>query len=330
MFSAPEQFIPADYGTAWQYNLTEEAGPGAQLSDGSDHEAAKLTAAVVYRVGGTRELDGREVFEFEMYRGGRIINTDLLTVNEHGIQCWGRVDDAGQITRFDPPQAIVASPMKVGATWDFETGSGDDKVHQHYQIVDQTSVTVPAGTFRAYHIRGQQDQPVRMSIERWFVPKIGIVKDITETKKETGELLRRISLELSGLPKVTSRPELKNQPGRSKLAVSVSNEAVGENRNTFVTTTPKIYARWRGQGLRAQSKIRVSWIAEEVEGVAPPDYTIDEATAIATDKDSHGTFTLARPENGWTPGIYRVEFYLDGTFTDAVKLKIEKSEAAKF
>jgi hypothetical protein len=82
--------------------------------------------------------------------------------------------------------------------------------------------------------------------------------------------------------------------------------------------------------LRDHAKIRALWIAEEVEGVAPPDYTIDEANASATTSDSHGVFTLARPEDGWTPGLYRVEFYVDGAFVDAVKLKIVKSEASRF
>jgi hypothetical protein len=67
-----------------------------------------------------------------------------------------------------------------------------------------------------------------------------------------------------------------------------------------------------------------------VDGVAPPDYVVDEANATATAPDAHGVFTVGRPQGGWTPGIYRVEFYVDGALADAVKLKIVKSEASKF
>jgi hypothetical protein len=65
-------------------------------------------------------------------------------------------------------------------------------------------------------------------------------------------------------------------------------------------------------------------IAEEVAGVAPPDYKIDEATTIASASTAHGILTLSRPDSGWADGKYRVEFYLDQTFIDAVKVKIGK------
>jgi hypothetical protein len=330
VFSAPEQIIPVNPGTTWHYNMVEEAGPGARLTDDANNEAGTLRVPVIYRIEGEREVDGRKLLQFEMLRSGRITNTDLLTVDEHGLQCWARIDEAGQLSKLDPPLPIVAAPVSVGTIWDFDGDSGGAKVHQHYEIVGQADVNTPAGTFHAFHILGEQTTPGPMKIDRWFVPGIGIVKDVTETRSDSGELLRRISLELSEQPKVTARPEIKVKPATNKLAVSLGQEAVGENRNEFSSISPKICARWQGHDLRDQAKIRILWIAEEVEGVAPPDYTIDEAAATATAEDSHGVFTLARPESGWTPGIYRVEFYLDGVFADAAKLKIIKSEATRF
>ena len=73
-------------------------------------------------------------------------------------------------------------------------------------------------------------------------------------------------------------------------------------------------------GCAPPQKSRVAWIAEDVSGVAPPDYKIDEATTVVTEPNSHGIFTLSRPESGWAEGKYRVEFYLDQTFVDAVKV----------
>jgi len=329
-FSSPERVIPTNDGTTWHYNLTEEAGPGARLSDGKAREAGTLRAPVVYRIQGTRELDGKRLFEFEMHRAGQITNTDLLTVDEQGVQCWARVDDRGQLTKLDPPQPIVALPLAVGTTWDFDANVNGSKVHQHYQIVEHSDIDVPAGNFHAFHIRGEQTIPSSMKIDRWFVPGVGIVKDVTETRSDSGELLRRISLELAQEPKAGPRPQIKVRPSTKKLTVSVGQEAVGESRTSFLSVMPKICARWQGHNLRDHAKIRVLWIAEQVEDVAPPDYTIDEATAIATEPDSHGVFTLARPDEGWTPGLYRVEFYVDGYLADAVKLKIIKSQATRF
>jgi hypothetical protein len=66
------------------------------------------------------------------------------------------------------------------------------------------------------------------------------------------------------------------------------------------------------------------WIAENIGEDFPPDYKVDEASAIAESPTAHGVFTLSRPEDGWAPGDYRVEFYVDDVFVDAVKLKIAK------
>jgi hypothetical protein len=64
------------------------------------------------------------------------------------------------------------------------------------------------------------------------------------------------------------------------------------------------------------------WIAENIGEDFPQDYKVDEASAIAETPKAHGAFTLTRPEDGWTIGDYRVEFYVDDILVDAVKLKI--------
>ena len=69
--------------------------------------------------------------------------------------------------------------------------------------------------------------------------------------------------------------------------------------------------------------MRAVWIAENVGDVAPPNYKVDEAKAIATSPNAHGMFTLSRPDDGWAPGSYRVEFYLDDTLVETVKLEIK-------
>jgi len=328
--STPELVIPTENGTTWEYNMTEEAGRGVRLADAEQREAGTLHTAVAYRIDGTRVVDGKMLLQFEMHRAGLLTNTDLITVDQQGIQCWGRLDPAGTLTKFDAPQSIVAAPITIGTSWDFNTQTEGTQVHQHYEIVDQADIATAAGTFRAFHIRGEQTSPGRMIIDRWFMPGIGIVKDVTETQTDSGELLRRVSLELKEKPKIEARPEIKVRPGVNKLTISIGQEAVGESRKMFLSTTPKICARWQGHGLKVHAKIRVLWIAEEVEGVAPPDYTIDEATTIVTAPDSHGVFTLACPETGWTPGIYRVEFYVDSALTEAAKVKISKSAATRF
>jgi hypothetical protein len=51
---------------------------------------------------------------------------------------------------------------------------------------------------------------------------------------------------------------------------------------------------------------------------------VDEASATVETQNAHGIFALARPEDGWAIGDYRVELYVDGVLVDAAKLKIVK------
>jgi hypothetical protein len=84
-------------------------------------------------------------------------------------------------------------------------------------------------------------------------------------------------------------------------------------------------ARWRGHGLRKNAKIRAVWIAQDT-GVAPVNFKVDEATAVAPISTAFGKFTLSRPSDGWATGRYCVEFYVDGELIDTVDLTIIPSE----
>jgi hypothetical protein len=74
--------------------------------------------------------------------------------------------------------------------------------------------------------------------------------------------------------------------------------------------------------LRKGGKVKAVWVAENLGEDFPPDYKIDEASATVESQNAHGVFTLARPEDGWAAGDYRVELYVDDVFVDAAKLKI--------
>jgi hypothetical protein len=318
---APAALIPTEEGMSWPYHMSQETGEGFGFSVLKPDKEGKIHTSVIYRLAGTQEVDGRTLLKFEMHREGVVTNTDLMTVDQSGINCWARLGLDGNMVKLDRPQTIVAAPLKPGGTWDFNGQAGGTEIHQHYRVMADEEVSVPAGKFRASHIHGEQTAPNPMTIDRWFVTGTGIVKDVTTMRTESGELMRRISLELTARPKLAQRPEVRPP---KLLTIGFSKDAVGALSDTFSADTLKICARWQGRGLRKQAKIRAVWIAEDIGDVAPADYTIDEATTEASAPDAHGVFTLARPEDGWAPGIYRVEFYVDGDLAEAAKLKINK------
>ena len=269
-------------------------------------------------------VDGTELLKFEMHRAGAVTNTDLVTVDDHGITCWARINLDGELIKFNPPQTMVAAPLKDGAIWNFDGQAGDLKVHQQYEVTGEEDIEVPAGEFHAFHIRGEQSSPSRMTIDRWFAPGVGIVKDITTMRAIDGDLLERISLELAGRPKIENRPEVKSDATSKRLSVSFAKDQFGKASTTFSSDAPQIYVRWQGQRLRKGGKVKAVWIAENIGEDFPQDYKVDEASATVESQNAHGAFTLARPEDGWAIGDYRVEFYVDDVLVDAATLKIVK------
>jgi hypothetical protein len=302
--------------------MTEEVGKGLTISNLKPGADGKVRLPVLYRLDGTEDVDGKELLKFEMHRAGSITNTDLLTVDEHAITCWARINLDGELVKFNPPQTMVAAPLKQDATWNFDGQAGDLKVHQQYDVTGEEDIEVPAGEFHAFHIRGEQSSPSRMTIDRWFVPGTGVVKDITTMRAADGDLLQRISLELAERPKIENKPEVKSDTVSKRLSVSFAKDQFGKATTTFSSGAPQIYVRWQGQRLRKGGKVKAVWIAENIGEDFPQDYKVDEASAIVESQNAHGVFTLARPEAGWAMGDYRVEFYVDDVFVEAAKLKI--------
>jgi len=316
------ELLPTADGTSWRYNMTEEIGKGLDVQHAKTDADGKIRLPVLYRINGTENIDGKDLLKFEMHRGGAITNTDLLTINEQGIVCWARINLDGELVNFNPPQMLIANALKKGATWDFNGQAGELKVHQHYDVLGEEDINVPAGEFHAFHIRAEQSSPSRMPIDRWFAPGVGIVKDVTTMRATDGDLLERISLELAERPKIENRPEVKSDATSKRLSVSFAKGQFGKPSTTFSSDTPQIYVRWQGQRLRKGGKVKAVWIAENIGEDFPQEYKVDEASATVESQNARGAFTLARPEDGWAIGDYRVEFYVDDVLVDAVKLKI--------
>src|SRR5438094_2849758 len=110
-----------------------------------------------------------------------------------------------------------------------------------------------------------------MTIDRWFAPGVGIVKDVTAIQGAKGDLLQRISLELAEAPKIVERPEMKSDAAPKQLAVSLAKDRFGKSTTTFSSNTPGIYARWQGQRLRQGANVKAVWIAKKSAEVFPRD-----------------------------------------------------------
>ena len=298
--------IPTADGTIWQYVLSREgeARPGTLTrqvfapKNPTEPNALRLETAVNGAIHST---------EFLKNEGKTVLATAFRNAN-------------GETQTFDPPATILPGDLNFGAQWIYRGAVAGVDLNLPLKIIGEGEIEVPAGKFRALHFRGEKNDGLFTVADSWFVPGVGSIKEVVTQRGPGGDLLSRNSIELAKLPAPSqTKPELR------KLEASVSTSSDGDALDVISADALQIVARWRGHGLRKNAKIRAVWIAQDT-GVAPINFKVDEATAVAPISNAFGKFTLSRPPDGWATGRYRVEFYVDGELIDTVDLRIIPSE----
>ena len=324
-------------GTTWTYELREELGGPA---------AAPPTTVPVSVSVGRQTFDGKEFLKFETRTDDVVTRTELMTFDERGLVCHVRAGKDGRMARLDPPQTIVPAAAKVGDSWESDGEVAGMEVRQHFRVVGEETVSVPAGSFRAFHIHCEDASVMSVTLDRWFSPGVGFVKEITVVRGPTGGLLQRSTLELQKLPEVvapapTPTPSASTAPAKTpsppmrgpqieteplaagkKLSIEVSTDPTGGLKTEFKSDVANIYVRWRGHGLPEGARVRVAWIAEDVGDLVEPNFIIDETESVAPTADATARFTLGRPPDGWAEGKYRVEFYVNDELEETVRVTI--------
>ncbi len=107
------------------------------------------------------------------------------------------------------------------------------------------------------------------------------------------------------------------------LHATLAKDRDGKPTTKFSAGSPKIYASWKGNTLRAGDNVRAVWIAEGVGYTALKDTKITEASVTAYKPDDDGAFSLARPKGGWPAGKYRLELYVGNKLVETLKFTIE-------
>lgn len=333
-----DPLLPTTEGTSWEYRSTETLTGSAPVS------------SVITIRSGKDLLDGKEVVKMETLSGSNVSKTELVSVDANGIACLARSGKDGKIVKLNPPEPIIAAPLEVGTAWELEGEAVKNKMHQRFTIVGEESVTVPAGTFQAFHLKCEDSSLVSIKLDRWFAPGIGFVKEATVVRAPG--MRQSVTLELTKItvPKTPVAPEKGASPNPSvpvvsaaptpsepavspveqpvapskKLTVEVSSDPGGGLKTTFKSDVANIYVRWHGHDLPEGAKVRVAWVAEDVGDLVEPNFVIDETETVAPSPNASVRFTLGRPPDGWAEGKYRVEFYVDGALVETVRVTIDQ------
>jgi hypothetical protein len=296
--------IPTADGTTWQYALTREG----------ETEPETLTRQVF----APRNADEQNTLRIETAINGVAHSTEFLKMEGKAILATAHRGEGGNTEAFDPPITILPADLNFGAEWNYRGLIAGLDLNLPLKIVGEGEIEVPAGKFRALHFRGEKNDGLFTVADFWFVRGVGSIKETVTQRSPGGDLLSRNAIELVKLPAQHQAEPMK------KLETSVSTSSNGDPLNIISADALQIVARWRGHGLRRNARIRAVWIAQDT-GVAPIDFKVDEATAIAPIGGAFGKFTLSRPPDGWATGKYRVEFYVDDELTETVDLTITPS-----
>jgi hypothetical protein len=310
-----------------------------------------VTAAVEITIG-REKFQGKEFLKFETKTDGVVTKTELMTLDDHGLVCHARGGRDGRMAKLDPPQTIVPANLKVGDTWESDGQVAGMEMHQHFVVGKEEQVIVAAGSFRAFKIHCEDSSLMAATLDRWFFPGVGFVKETTVVRGPTGGLLQRVTLELQKRPEILAKPTPTATPATTvapppaspvatapitgpaietdpssaskRLIVEVSTDPGGGSKSEFKSNVENIYVRWHGRGLPERATVRVAWVAEDVGDLVEPNFIVDETETVAPAPDSSARFTLGRPPDGWAEVKYRVEFYVNDELEETVRVKIVK------
>lgn len=204
-----DSLIPISEGTTWQYEAREEIG-GQNLG-------TPAISVVTVRIGKAAPGNA-EGATFETLSGEVLSKSELMSVTSAGLVRYSRTDKAGKTEKFVPSQTIIPGELKIGVSWEFDDKVADMKIHPRFTVAGEESITVSAGKFRAFHFHGEASSLMAVTLDRWFVPGIGFVKDTTVVRGPTGGILQRVDLELK------KRPELAAKAGAPPTAAAVVKE----------------------------------------------------------------------------------------------------------
>src|SRR3954452_580632 len=108
------------------------------------------------------------------------------------------------------------------------------------------------------------------------------------------------------------------------LKLEAMRDVNAKPQTKFAAKTPSIIIRWHGENLPVGGTVRVAWVAEDVGDLVESGFVIDQTrTQVETSKFG-ARFTISRPRDGWAPGKYRVDLFVDDELKDTLGITIEE------
>jgi hypothetical protein len=117
--------------------------------------------------------------------------------------------------------------------------------------------------------------------------------------------------------------------GKVEVIITMTTGLGEEETTTFAPDTPKIYATFKTIGAKNGDKARAVLIADDVGDVAPPETKVVETSLTLEGDTDDGDFNFSKPTNGWPPGKYHVEVYVNNELAAKAKFTVKASAKSK-
>ncbi|MGZ4982724.1 MAG: hypothetical protein ACXV9Q_01370 [Chthoniobacterales bacterium] len=314
-----ESILPLAPDNTWQYEITNSEAKG---------EAA---STMIVRAVAAEKSDAQGLVRLETLINDSLVKTEAVAAEERGLFCYERVSAAGKTTSFNPPRLLLPDPISVGTKWETDEMIAGNETHLKFSVAAEEDVVVPAGTFHAFRAQCDEAWPVSKTIARWFVPGVGLVKDVTSTRGPGGRLLDRVT---TALTKFSRGSAATAGPGPSVMVPSITppsspvfkleiaKDRDGPPAEEIKADARNVFVRWSGENLPVNAIVRLAWVAEDVGDLVEPNFIVDQTRTRVTTPSFGARFTLSRPKDGWASGKYRVDLYLDDELSASAAVTI--------
>ncbi|HXG03997.1 MAG TPA: hypothetical protein VNO23_11375 [Candidatus Binatia bacterium] len=182
----PADLVPLKPGTAWTYRFEQQFAPGVrpQLPPGVRLDPdGRLRATVQTKAVGQDEMGVR----LQSRRNDTLIEEQWWKLTDAGLVVT-RIKGGGEEHTFDPPGPIWPWPLKTPRRWHHDL---DPPVRQTFRMWGPVPVKTPTGNAPGFVVLMQQpSQPIALSVERHFVPGVGMVREVW-VQARSGVMLTR-------------------------------------------------------------------------------------------------------------------------------------------
>jgi len=160
---ASQSYYPLAVGQRWVYD-SHFHGPNARTT---------TSTVAVCRI---REGDAVTMYLVGTCADDTVIQTQLVYRRGQEIAEPVVINRDGEPRPRDPPKVIARLDMRVGQVWTWVGEVGDDERHSLYRVANRGRVFTPAGEFEGVRLLVMEGT-ANASVERWYVPGIGLVKE---------------------------------------------------------------------------------------------------------------------------------------------------------